>query len=138
KDRLKRTVKSSTTSIDANGAQINAAPPIACARSIERFTASAVNAAPSWNVTPSRRWNVHAKPSSDVSQLVASAGVNSSAEPGLFTHSSGSYIFARYKASVENERLGSHVVIAAVAATLNTVGSCATTRNTPLNSASAN
>ena len=38
------------------------------------MTSFASNVAPSWNVTPSRRWQVHTEPSSFGSQLVARAG----------------------------------------------------------------
>jgi hypothetical protein len=38
--------------------------------------------------------------------------------PGGLTHSSGSYRFGKYAASVENDAAGSHVVTLAVAATL--------------------
>ena len=43
-------------------------------RSSVNFTAWASKAVPSWNFTPSRSLNVHALPSGEVSQAVASSG----------------------------------------------------------------
>ena len=40
-------------------------------------TASALNGVPSWNLTPSRRWNVHVRPSLLVSHDVARDGTTS-------------------------------------------------------------
>ena len=87
---LSSTVSGSTAVTLSNAAQMNDAPPLAAAASIDPFTASEVIFSPSWNVTPSRRWNVHVRPSVLLDQLVARTGVNFSADDGGLIRRSGS------------------------------------------------
>ena len=66
----------STTSTPATivSSDATAEPSTVWARSMLALTAAASNGVPSWNVTPSRRWNVSVVPSSLNSHSVASPG----------------------------------------------------------------
>ncbi len=74
----------------SRGAQMNEAPAWSLAARMDATTTSAVRGSPSWNVTSGRIWNVQVMPSALLSQLVASAGVKGSSDPGGLIHSNGS------------------------------------------------
>ena len=86
-------VRSSGVSTLVTPATMYDAPPsTAMRRSNATWTAALVNGVPSWNVTPSCRWNVNSVLSGLASQLVASRGAIPMASPSILYWTRPSYV----------------------------------------------